>query len=302
MAMALSVLPGVNAAQAAAPAAGQPQAAAPAVATAQGGASAAEIGKKLADPLSDVWALFTEFDYTRTKGNLSGGDAKSGYSMLFQPIMPFKLTKDWKMITRPVVPISFSVPVPRADGLAGVEFKDRSGLGDISLPLIFTPVPKDGQRLTLGAGPTFVFPTATSDYLGTNTWELGPAGVVVYKTPKLTAGALAQYWWSYAKTGNDTVDTSHGSLLYFLWFNLPNAWQVGTGPTVTYNNKASSGNQWNLPVGLMAAKTVKFGKMPVKFQFGVEKSIARQDDFGRDWTIKLNIIPVIPALVQNPLF
>jgi len=302
MVTALTVLSGVNAAQAAPPMTNPVPAQTSATAAAQGGASVAEIGKKLSDPLSDVWALFTEFDYTRSKGDLSGGNNQSGYSMLFQPIMPFKLTKDWKMITRPVVPISFSVPVPRADGLAGVEFKDRSGLGDISLPLIFTPVPKEGQHLTLGAGPTFVFPTATSDYLGTNTWELGPAGVVVYKTPKFTAGALAQYWWSYAKTGNGTVDTSHGALLYFLWFNLPDAWQVGTGPTVTYNNKADSGNQWNLPVGLMAAKTVKFGKLPVKFQFGVEKSIVRQDDFGKDWTIKLNIIPVIPALVQNPLF
>jgi hypothetical protein len=38
---------------------------------------------------------------------------------------------------------------------------------------------------------------------------------------------------------------------------------------------------------------------------GDQKSIVRQDDFGRDWTIKLNIIPVIPvipALVQHPLF
>jgi hypothetical protein len=28
----------------------------------------------------------------------------------------------------------------------------------------------------------------------------------------------------------------------------------------------------------------------------------RQDDFGQDWQIKLNIIPVIPALVKKPLF
>ena len=150
--------------------------------------TAAAIGKKLSDPLSDVWALFTEFDYTINKGDLSGQDGKSGYNMVFQPVMPFKLTKDWKMITRPVVPISFSVPVPRADGQRGVEFKDRSGLGDIALPLLFTPVGE--KSFTLGGGPTFVFPTASSDYLGTNTGEAGPAAVVVYKTPKVTAGGL----------------------------------------------------------------------------------------------------------------
>jgi len=55
-------------------------------------------------------------------------------------------------------------------------------------------------------------------------------------------------------------------------------------------------------VGLTVAKTTKIGSLPVKFQFGVQKSVVRQDDFGQDWQIKLNIIPVLPALVKNPLF
>jgi hypothetical protein len=50
------------------------------------------------------------------------------------------------------------------------------------------------------------------------------------------------------------------------------------------------------------AKTTKIGRQPVKFQFGIEKSVVRQDNFGKDWQIKLNIIPVIPALVKKPLF
>jgi hypothetical protein len=56
--------------------------------------------------------------------------------MIFQPIMPFKLTKDMKLLTRPTVPIIFSTPVPtglKPDGTA--YFDDMGGLGDISLPL-----------------------------------------------------------------------------------------------------------------------------------------------------------------------
>jgi hypothetical protein len=34
----------------------------------------------------------------------------------------------------------------------------------------------------------------------------------------------------------------------------------------------------------------------------VEKSVVRQDDFGTDWNFRLAIIPVVPALVQKPLF
>lgn len=55
------------------------------------------------------------------------------------------------------------------------------------------------------------------------------------------------------------------NMLYFLVFNLPDAWQVGMNPTITYDHKASSGNKWNVPIGLTAAKTTRIGGIPVKF-------------------------------------
>lgn len=264
--------------------------------------SLGELGAKLSNPLSDVWALFTEFDLNFNEGDLSDGDHKKGGAMLFQPVMPFKFTKNWKMITRPVIPV-VNTPVPdglKADGTAS--FDRKTGLGDIQLPLLFAPNPKPGSTWMLGAGPTFTFPTATTDELGSDKWEAGPALVVTHKTRQYTGGVFGQYWWSYATQGSNKPDTSHGSILYFYYYNLPNAWQIGTNPTVTYNDKATSGNKWNVPIGLTVAKTTKFGKLPVKFQLGIEKSIKRQDDFGQDWQVKLNIIPVIPSLVKNPLF
>ena len=57
-----------------------------------------------------------------------------------------------------------------------------------------------------------------------------------------------------------------------------------------------------MPVGFGVARTIRIGKMPVKFQLSAEKSIVRQDDFGTDWKIRFNIIPVIPSLVKRPLF
>lgn len=40
----------------------------------------------------------------------------------------------------------------------------------------------------------------------------------------------------------------------------------------------------------------------MKFQFGLEYSVASQDDFGKRLLIKLNVIPVIESLVKDPLF
>jgi hypothetical protein len=264
----------------------------------------AELGAKLSNPLSDVWALFTEFDFDWSEGDISDGEHKFGSAMLFQPVLPFKLTSDWKLITRPVVPTAFGIPVPdginESQGRASFDYKN--GLGDIQVPLLFSPNPDSGSHWMFGGGPTIVLPTATSDELGSDKWQAGPALVGVYKTEKVTTGALGQYWWSFATQGNHKPDTSNGSILYFYFYNLPDAWQIGTNPTVTYNDKAPSGDKWNVPVGLTVAKTTKIGRLPVKFQLGVEKSVVRQDDFGQDWQIKLNIIPVIPALVKNPLF
>jgi hypothetical protein len=113
---------------------------------------------------------------------------------------------------------------------------------------------------------------------------------------------LGQYWWNYAESGNDVQDTSHGAAQYWAWWSLPQAWQVGTSATIVYNHEAASDNKWNVPASLGVAKTVKFGKMPVKFQLAVEKSFIREKDYGTDWKVKLNIIPVIPALVKRTLF
>jgi len=270
--------------------------------------SLSELGAKLSNPTSDVWALFTEFDFLWSRGDLSDDDYKFGTAMLFQPIMPFKFTENLKLLTRPVVPVLFSTPVPTGlnpDSTA--DFSDKGGLGDISLPLLLSPVPKPGAAFSFGFGPTFQFPTHTSSALGTKTWEAGPAAVFTYKTDKVATGIFGQYWWSYSEygsnsAGEDTPSTSHGVILPFFFYNLPDAWQIGFLPNITYNDKATSGNKWNVPLGPVVTKMVKMGNLPVKFQLGVEYSVERQDDFGPEWKIKLNIIPVVASLQKSPFF
>ena len=74
--------------------------------------SAAAAGKALSNPLSDIWALFTEIDYTFSNGDLSDKNYHNGQAVIFQPIMPFPLTDNWKMLTRPTLPIIVGTDVP----------------------------------------------------------------------------------------------------------------------------------------------------------------------------------------------
>ena len=92
-------------------------------------------------------------------------------------------------------------------------------------------------------------------------------------------------------------------MFYFLYYNIPVSgnWQVGMNPIISYNDKARSGDKWNVPVGITVGKMVKFGKQPVKIQAGVDYSLAYQDDYGERWKFKVMITPVIPALIKEAL-
>jgi hypothetical protein len=71
----------------------------------------AAVGQKLSDPLSDIWALFTEFNQTWSDGDLTNGHEEATH-IIFQPIMPFKLTANYKLITRPTLPIIYNADLP----------------------------------------------------------------------------------------------------------------------------------------------------------------------------------------------
>ena len=270
---------------------------------------AAAVGKALSNPMSDVWALFTEFDFAFNEGDIPGGDGKVTYQTIFETVMPIKLTKNWKLITRPTIPIVWSTPLPKLDltPVPNIDWGTKTGLADMKLPTLLAP--NAGLKLGPGQlggaiGPTWGIPTSTDDALGSQKWEIGVGGILSYKTKKITVGIFPQYWWSVGnrKHGKSRPKTSHGNLIYFFYYELGNAWQIGINPTIAYNHEAPSKNRWNVPVGLTVAKTWKFGKMPIKFQLGGEYSVVNEDLYGKRWLIKLNIIPVIPDLIKKPLF
>jgi hypothetical protein len=265
-------------------------------------ASLGEIAAKLSNPVSDVWALFTEFDLDFNDGNINSGNARAGGRMIFQPIMPIPIygrsESEWKLVVRPDIPIIFSQPV--SEGSDG--FDNQGGLGDIQLPTLVSP---PTGKWIFGVGPCWLFPTATDEAFGRQQWGVGPSMSFGYKTKKWLAIIMPQYYFGIGSTGgrSDSMpDASYMNLLYAVVFNLPKAWQIGCNPTITYDYRASAGNHWNVPIGFFVAKTIRIAGVPVKIQLGPEYSVISQDDFGQQCQIRLNVIPVIPTLIKNPIF
>ncbi len=262
---------------------------------------AAETGRKLSNPIGDVWAMFSRFALNFGDGDVNSGDSRVGGAMIFQPILPVPLygkgANRWNLITRPTLPVLFSQPVPTALNT----FDHTGGLGDLQLPTVIAP---PAGNWLLGAGPAFLFPTATDNAFGRDQWGLGPAVVVGYLTKAAIFGVFGQYYFGVGSTGDrepGVRDASYLNLLYFLSVNLPNAWQFGFSPTITYDARAIPGNRWNVPVGLMVAKTTLLGKLPVKFNFGLEYSVVSQDLYGDRAKLVLEVIPVIPALIRGSI-
>ena len=116
--------------------------------------SSNELAKQVANPVTSLWSIQFQFN------NFALESGKWAKNLLFQPVMPVSLTKDVNLITRPVIPLYVSVPHPTATG----EFERTTTFGDMILAEILSPA-NSGHWL-LGAGPSFIFPTAHSDFTG----------------------------------------------------------------------------------------------------------------------------------------
>jgi hypothetical protein len=145
-----------------------------------GAMSADELSRQLNNPVSSVWSMVFQNNYTQLKSgsrDVSGwdeGDDKWFYNLNFQPVLPLPMTRDWNLINRPVFPIFADRPVLKSDG-----FDETDGLGDVTLVSLLSPAKTAGSFLW-GFGPFFIFPTASTDELGQEKWQAGPAAVGLY--------------------------------------------------------------------------------------------------------------------------
>ena len=146
--------------------------------------SASELNRQLANPVSSVWSIANQFN----NFELNNGQWNNNWN--FQPVMPVSLTKDWNLITRPVMPWYDIVPHETSPG----NFERATGLGDLALVELLSPA--HSGNWILGAGPTAIFPTATSPFTGQGKWQLGPSFVAGYLTKEYFIGVFPQQWWS----------------------------------------------------------------------------------------------------------
>src|SRR5215470_8580596 len=251
--------------------------------------SASELNRKLTNPVSSIWSIANQFN----NFELNNGHWSNNWN--FQPVLPVSLTKEWNLITRPVMPFYNIVPHETAPN----EFNRAAGLGDLTLLELLSP--SNSGNWVLGAGPTAIFPTATSPFTGQRKWQLGPSVVVGYLTKTYFIGVFPQQWWSIGGV-HSRPDTNQMNLQPIATVFFGEGWSLGYSGNILADWNAPSEDVWTVPIGLGLAKVVKLGRLPIKVQLAVQYMPVHPRISGQEWNVQVSITPVIPKLVKGVLF
>ena len=239
-----------------------------------------ELAKKTQNPVADLISVPLQSNF-----NFGAGleDNEMIYILNVQPVIPIRMTEDWNLITRVVIPIIYQ---PRL--FPG--FDTVTGLGDINPTFFFSPA-RPG-KLIWGIGPTFTLATATDELIGSEKWSAGPAGVALMIYGPWVFGALANNQWSFA--GNGKRDNVNQLLLQpFVNYNLPGGWYLTSSPIITANWKADSDDRWTVPLGGGAGKLLRLGKLPVNTQLAAYYNVEKPA-FGPDWQLRFQVQFLFP--------
>ncbi len=251
--------------------------------------SASELNRKLTNPVSSIWSISNQFN----NFELNNGQWSNNWN--FQPVMPVSLTKNLNLITRPVMPFYNIVPHETSPN----EFARDAGLGDLALLELLSPA--HSGNWVLGAGPTAIFPTATSVFTGQGKWQLGPSMVVGYLTKQYFIGVFPQQWWSIGGE-HFRPDTNQMNLQPIASIFFGEGWSLGYSGNILADWTAPSEDVWTVPVGLGLAKVVKLGRLPIKIQLAVQYMPVHPRISGQEWNVQVSITPVIPKLIKGVLF
>ena len=254
-----------------------------------GESSASELNRQLTNPVSSIWSIANQFN----NFELNNGQWSNNWN--FQPVLPVALTKDLNLITRPVMPFYNIVPHETSPG----EFARDAGLGDLALLELLSPA--HSGNWVLGAGPTAIFPTATSGFTGQGKWQLGPSVVVGYLTKEFFIGVFPQQWWSIGGE-HGRPDTNQMNLQPIASIFFGEGWSLGYSGNILADWTAPSEDVWTVPLGLGLAKVVKLGPLPVKVQLAVQYMPVHPRISGQEWNVQVSITPVIPKLIKGVLF
>ncbi len=242
--------------------------------------SAEDLAKQAQNPIANLISL----PFQNNIGFNFGPRERTQNTLNIQPVIPFKLSADWNLITRTIVPIIHLPSLAKGDS-------SENGIGDINPTAFFaTSLARD---VLVGFGPTFTLPTASHTDLGTGKWSGGPAAVIVWTPGHWVAGGLINNQWSFA---GDRDRNSVNEMLFqpFVNYNITDGWYLTSSPIITADWAAKeSKDVWTVPVGGGLGRLFRLGKLPINVSVQAFDNVEKPE-FGADWELRLQVQFLFP--------
>lgn len=200
-----------------------------------------------------------------------GPEHKNQPALNFQPVLPFRLSDNWNIITRSSLSI-VHLPDPEA----------TTGLGDLTTSFFLSPA-----RTTSwiwGAGPAFQLPTATGANLGTGKWSAGPTAALIYANEPWVNGILVSHLWSLAGA-HDREQVSLTQIEAQVSYTFAESWYIQTNPTFVYDWKVSPGERWTVPIGIDVGRVWPSRLQGIGLQLGAYYNVVRPEGFA-NWQLR----------------
>ncbi len=236
-----------------------------------------ELAKKLANPVSSLISV----PFQNTYNCCYGPDRATRYTLNIQPVIPFSINEDWNLIMRTIVPVVYQqAPLDT--------LQNRFGLSDVVQSFFLSPKQAE-NGIVWGAGPVFLWPSASSASLGTQKWGAGPTAVILKQQHGWTAGGLANHIWSYAgKSDRENISTT--LLQPFISYTFPDTLGLSLSTESSYDWVHQ---QWTVPVDLGISKVFSFGKQHVSLGLTGQYYVKKPED-GPQWGARFTATFLFP--------
>jgi hypothetical protein len=179
---------------------------------------ASQLAKKTQNPIGELISI-----QLQNNTNFGFGPLQGTQEVLnIRPVIPIHVTPDWNIIARKILPLVLSTS---PSSVRTVPF----GMAPISFSTFLSPSKLRSGRLW-GIGPVVQVPTISSSRWDSNVWGGEPTTVIVYISPHVVAGALANDIWSFEGTDGPGGNSSETFLTQPFF---------GTSPPITNRQQSS---------------------------------------------------------------
>lgn len=217
--------------------------------------SAADIAKKMQDPLAHIGAIMSDNDFL-----FKTGDDDFSFSSSIQPVKAWSFDDaGFNFVARGVIPVVGLAPLAtKPPGIVEPSVSNKSGttwgLSDIITQFFFSPKTEGAWKW--GAGPMFSLKTRSDERLSGPGWGSGPVGVLVGGTGNFAFAFIGGHLWSF---DGDFSSSIFQPMIFYNFENKPGL-SLAYNNQWSYNWKASSGNELTIPIGISINKSVSMGK------------------------------------------